>query len=111
MSYLNNLTIHELKYGGSRPSTANLMDLVMAHITAGQLRSCTHGELLSGKAQALLSGVSIDTRTLQPADLFFAIRGPRHDGHLFVEEEERFEESSRVREKYNHCRRQFPRNP
>ncbi len=30
------------------------------------------------------TGVSIDTRTLAPGDLFFAIRGPRHDGHAFV---------------------------
>jgi UDP-N-acetylmuramoyl-tripeptide--D-alanyl-D-alanine ligase len=31
-----------------------------------------------------LSGVSIDSRTLRPGDLFFAIRGPRHDGHDHV---------------------------
>ena len=30
-------------------------------------------------------GVSIDTRTLVADDLFFAIRGPRFDGHDFVE--------------------------
>jgi UDP-N-acetylmuramoyl-tripeptide--D-alanyl-D-alanine ligase len=30
------------------------------------------------------NGVSIDTRTLQPGDLFFAIRGDVHDGHDFV---------------------------
>ncbi len=29
-------------------------------------------------------GVSIDTRTLQPGDLFFAIRGEANDGHGFV---------------------------
>ena len=32
----------------------------------------------------VLTGVSIDTRTLAPGDLFFAIRGARHDGHAFV---------------------------
>jgi len=31
-------------------------------------------------------GVSIDTRTLEPGDVFFAIRGPRFDGHDFVDE-------------------------
>jgi UDP-N-acetylmuramoyl-tripeptide--D-alanyl-D-alanine ligase len=31
-----------------------------------------------------LAGVSIDSRTVQPGELFFAIRGPRHDGHDFV---------------------------
>ena len=31
-----------------------------------------------------VSGASIDTRTLQPGDLFFAIRGEARDGHDFV---------------------------
>src|SRR3954451_5046795 len=30
------------------------------------------------------TGVSIDTRTLAPGDLFFAIKGDVHDGHRFV---------------------------
>lgn len=34
---------------------------------------------------AVASGYSIDSRTLQPGDLFFAIRGERLDGHDFVE--------------------------
>lgn len=29
-------------------------------------------------------GVSIDSRTIAPGELFFAIRGPRHDGHEFA---------------------------
>jgi len=33
---------------------------------------------------ARLAGVSIDSRTLRPGELFFAIHGPRHDGHSFV---------------------------
>jgi UDP-N-acetylmuramoyl-tripeptide--D-alanyl-D-alanine ligase len=32
------------------------------------------------------SGWSIDTRTLQPGDVFFAIPGTSHDGHDFVDE-------------------------
>jgi UDP-N-acetylmuramoyl-tripeptide--D-alanyl-D-alanine ligase len=31
-----------------------------------------------------LVGVSIDSRTVRPGELFFAIRGPRHDGHDHV---------------------------
>src|SRR5438270_887517 len=31
-------------------------------------------------------GYSIDSRTLRAGDLFFAIRGERHDGHRFVAE-------------------------
>jgi UDP-N-acetylmuramoyl-tripeptide--D-alanyl-D-alanine ligase len=30
------------------------------------------------------SGVSIDSRTVMPGDLFVALRGPNHDGHDFV---------------------------
>jgi len=31
-----------------------------------------------------VAGVSIDSRTVQPGELFVALRGPRHDGHDFV---------------------------
>ncbi len=41
----------------------------------------TQGALVRGAADALLCGVSIDTRTLAPGELFVAIAGPRHDGH------------------------------
>ncbi len=34
---------------------------------------------------AVASGYSIDSRTLLPGDLFFAVRGERLDGHDFVE--------------------------
>ncbi len=34
---------------------------------------------------APVRGVSIDTRTLQPGDLFFAIKGEASDGHAYVE--------------------------
>jgi UDP-N-acetylmuramoyl-tripeptide--D-alanyl-D-alanine ligase len=33
---------------------------------------------------AWMAGVSIDSRAVQPGELFLAIRGPRHDGHSFV---------------------------
>lgn len=38
-----------------------------------------------GGAPASVSGYSIDSRTVQHDDLFFAIRGERFDGHDFVE--------------------------
>ena len=40
----------------------------------------------AGIATGIATGVSIDSRTLAPGDLFFAIRGRRHDGHAFVSE-------------------------
>ncbi|MGH9560685.1 MAG: Mur ligase domain-containing protein, partial [Terracidiphilus sp.] len=33
---------------------------------------------------AVLAGVSIDSRTIQPEELFLAIHGPHHDGHDHV---------------------------
>ncbi|MGH6693466.1 MAG: Mur ligase domain-containing protein, partial [Gammaproteobacteria bacterium] len=31
-------------------------------------------------------GVSIDSRTVKPGDLFVAIKGPKHDGHKFADD-------------------------
>ncbi len=42
------------------------------------------GPPISGKA--LLTGASTDSRTVEPASLFIALRGDRFDGHEFVEE-------------------------
>lgn len=39
---------------------------------------------VSGALARQATGVSIDTRTLQPGDLFVAIRGETRDGHEFV---------------------------
>lgn len=38
----------------------------------------------AGAGESRPTGASIDSRTLKPGDLFFAIAGPRHDGHTFV---------------------------
>lgn len=38
----------------------------------------------AGALSGTATGYSIDSRTLQPGDLFFAIRGERFDGHEFV---------------------------
>ncbi len=35
-------------------------------------------------ADAVCTGVSIDSRTVRAGELFFALRGPRHDGHDYV---------------------------
>ncbi|MBW2541334.1 MAG: UDP-N-acetylmuramoyl-tripeptide--D-alanyl-D-alanine ligase, partial [Deltaproteobacteria bacterium] len=45
----------------------------------------TGGRLAAGDATATLSGVSIDSRTVERGALFFAIVGPSHDGHHFLE--------------------------
>ncbi len=43
------------------------------------------GVLLRGDPDASLVGVSIDTRTLAPGELFVAIAGPNHDAHHYLD--------------------------
>ena len=43
------------------------------------------GTMLSA-APLVASGWSVDSRTLEAGDVFFALRGPCHDGHAFVGE-------------------------
>jgi UDP-N-acetylmuramoyl-tripeptide--D-alanyl-D-alanine ligase len=43
------------------------------------------GATVVGAPARGVSGMSIDTRTLQPGDLFFALQGENRDGHAFVE--------------------------
>jgi UDP-N-acetylmuramoyl-tripeptide--D-alanyl-D-alanine ligase len=38
------------------------------------------------ESDAVVTGWSVDSRTVQPGDLYFALRGPNHDGHAFVKE-------------------------
>ncbi|CAO4182755.1 UDP-N-acetylmuramoylalanyl-D-glutamyl-2,6-diaminopimelate--D-alanyl-D-alanine ligase [Methylorubrum extorquens] len=50
--------------------------------TPAALEAATGGRLIS--APRAVTGASIDTRSLEPGDLFFAIRGEARDGHDFV---------------------------
>jgi len=38
----------------------------------------------TGDPPGTSSGWSVDTRTQRPGDVYFALRGPHHDGHAFV---------------------------
>jgi len=40
---------------------------------------------VNGVSDAMIEDVSIDTRTMCPGSLFFALRGDQFDGHDFVE--------------------------
>ena len=44
------------------------------------------GRLAAPPARRDLTGVSIDSRTVRPGEVFFAIAGPRFDGHDFLAE-------------------------
>ncbi|MFQ6008846.1 MAG: UDP-N-acetylmuramoyl-tripeptide--D-alanyl-D-alanine ligase, partial [Candidatus Zixiibacteriota bacterium] len=49
----------------------------LAAITGGRLCNRAH-------ATKVFTGVSIDSRTIRTGELFFAIRGHKHDGHNFI---------------------------
>jgi UDP-N-acetylmuramoyl-tripeptide--D-alanyl-D-alanine ligase len=55
--------------------------LTLAEVLAG-----TGGTLATAAGERSLAGVSIDSRTIQPGELFVAIEGPRFDGHDFVDD-------------------------
>jgi len=49
-----------------------------------QILSATDGELVTGEESRSFKGISIDSRRINPHDLFIAIKGFTHDGHSFV---------------------------
>jgi UDP-N-acetylmuramoyl-tripeptide--D-alanyl-D-alanine ligase len=51
----------------------------------GTVETVTDGRRLSGRADLPLTGISTDTRTLRPGELFFALRGDTHDAHDFLD--------------------------
>jgi len=54
--------------------------------TAEELLTVYGGDTVSGVLPESAGGVSIDTRTLAPGDIFFAIKGDRTDGHAYIEQ-------------------------
>ncbi len=53
-------------------------------MTLGELAGAVGSRRIAGAAETRAGGVSIDSRSLRPGDLFVAIRGARFDGHRFV---------------------------
>jgi UDP-N-acetylmuramoyl-tripeptide--D-alanyl-D-alanine ligase len=56
----------------------------MSRFTAAEIESGTRGAIVHGSRDTLFSRASIDTRSLQANDIFFAIRGPNQDGHRYI---------------------------
>jgi UDP-N-acetylmuramoyl-tripeptide--D-alanyl-D-alanine ligase len=55
-------------------------------VTLAQVQAATGAQITTGAAgETLISGWSIDSRTVAPGDLFFAIKGEHLDGHAFVD--------------------------
>lgn len=52
--------------------------------TTAKILEATEGNLLCGDINRVFAGVSIDSRRIDPDDLFVAIKGDVHDGHGFA---------------------------
>ena len=51
-----------------------------------EIIEATKGVIVSGGAIRSFTGISIDSRTISPGELFVAIKGNSHDGHAFAGE-------------------------
>ncbi len=51
-------------------------------LTLGEIATLLHSQC--GVPQRMVTGYSLDSRSIAPGRLFFAMRGPRFDGHEFV---------------------------
>ncbi|MGH7262589.1 MAG: UDP-N-acetylmuramoyl-tripeptide--D-alanyl-D-alanine ligase [Candidatus Rokuibacteriota bacterium] len=56
----------------------------MSLLTVQEVVRAIHGALVGGDLGVPVTGVSIDSRTLEVGEAFFAIRGHHLDGHAFV---------------------------
>ncbi len=61
------------------------MPATWGDITAEEILAPTNGALVSGKQQAVFSGISTDSRSTGPGELFWALVGERFDGHDFAQ--------------------------
>ncbi|MBP2653096.1 MAG: murF [Firmicutes bacterium] len=56
----------------------------MAQFTVGEVLAATGGSLVGMASSELFSGVSTNSRTLKPGELFVALCGEHFDGHDFI---------------------------
>ncbi len=52
-----------------------------------QINNWCNGKIIKGDPNSSISGISIDSRTINEGELFVAIKGERHDGHRFINTE------------------------
>lgn len=55
-------------------------------VTVGWLAAAVAGRIVLGDPEQVVGNIVTDSRSLQPGELFIALRGARFDGHEFVEE-------------------------
>ena len=58
---------------------------VAAAFTAIEIGEAVSGQLLWGRPEMVASGVSTDTRSIEPGALFVPLVGPNFDGHDFLQ--------------------------
>lgn len=56
----------------------------MIKLTYHEVLTALGGRPVGASSECSVSGASIDSRTVEPGDLFFALPGARTDGHAFV---------------------------
>lgn len=54
--------------------------------TIEEILKATSGSLASGEVNQAVSGISTDSRTINPGELFIALEGDNFDGHNFINE-------------------------
>ena len=55
-------------------------------LTVETVLEATGGALIQGNPKTPFAGVSTDSRSIRPGELFFALRGEHFDGHQFIAE-------------------------
>jgi UDP-N-acetylmuramoyl-tripeptide--D-alanyl-D-alanine ligase len=55
-------------------------------LSISDILAATQGELVSGRRDSLFQGISIDSRTIHPGQLFWTLKGDRFDSHQFTAE-------------------------
>lgn len=60
--------------------------MMAAMFTPGEVAEATRGKCLSAGTGKYFDGISTDTRTIVPGNLFVALSGENFDGHAFLEE-------------------------
>ncbi len=58
----------------------------MMKLTVEQILKAVAGQLIQGDLRQPVKGVSTDSRTINPGELFIALKGERFDGHTFISE-------------------------
>lgn len=56
----------------------------MAEFKLSDILRATQGRLLQGKGETSFLGISTDSRTIKPGELFIALEGQNFDGHDFI---------------------------